>query len=65
MCALQELNSVTVNDSYQVFRVSNVLEQLGQAQYITTLDLSIGYYLVPVNARYKNKTPFVSPYGKY
>ena len=46
-------------------RVEDMLERLGQAQYLSTLDLAKGYYQVPVATVDRDKIAFISLYGKY
>ncbi len=46
----RKLNSVMQEDRYHMPRVDETLEKLGRASYISTLDLTQGYYQVPVAA---------------
>ncbi len=39
----RKLNSMTQQDAYPMPRVDDILDEIGQAQYITTLDLVKGY----------------------
>ena len=39
--------------------------ELGSQNFITTLDLTKGYYQVPVEQASKDKTAFVTPFEKY
>ena len=61
----RKLNSVTMDDTYQMPQVDELIDTLGGARYITTLDLSKGYYQVPVATEDQPKTAFVSPSGKF
>jgi len=61
----RKLNAVTQDDVYQMPRAEELLERLGQASFITTLDLTKGYYQVPVSPEDRDKTAFTTPYGKY
>ena len=61
----RKLNSVTSDDTYQMPRVDELIENLGDAVYITTLDLTKGYYQVPVAEMDREKTAFTTPFGKY
>ena len=61
----RKLNSLTKEDRYPMPRVDEMLEQLGKATYISTLDLTQGYYQVPVSKSDQEKTAFVAPTGKY
>lgn len=61
----RKLNSSTTDDPYQMPRVEEMLDRIGQAEYISTIDLAKGYYQVPVREEDRDKTAFVSPFGKY
>lgn len=59
------LNSVTEADPYPIPRVDELIDRLGKAQFITTLDLTKGYWQIPVAPEARSKTAFVTPFGKY
>ena len=59
------LNSVLKSDAYSVPRIDDLINQLGKAWYLTTLDLTRGYWQVPVAANVCHKTAFVTPFGLY
>ena len=42
------LNSVSQMNAYPVPRIDDLIDRLGEAKFITTLDLSCGYWQVPV-----------------
>ena len=42
------LNKVTKADSYPILRVYELIDRIGRAQYIIALDLTKGYWQVPV-----------------
>jgi hypothetical protein len=42
-----------------------LIDRLGGANYVSTLDLAKGYYQVPVRVQDHDKTAFISPQGKY
>ena len=49
MCVdYRRLNSVAEADAYPMPRVDGLIDSLGKAKYITTLDLACGYWQVPV-----------------
>ena len=58
----RNLNRVTVEDRYQV---NELVERIGRAEFISTLDLCKGYYQVPMRAEDKPKTAFLTPFGKF
>ena len=61
----RRLNAGTEIDAYPMPRVDDILDQLGQAQYISTLDLAKGYWQVPVAVEDRPKTAFITPRGLY
>ena len=46
-------------------RVDDLLDRLGQAKYISALDLTKGYWQVPVHPESRQQTVFITPFGKY
>ena len=46
-------------------RIDEFIERLGDARYITTLDLTKGYWQVPLSQEAKEKTAFATPDGLF
>ena len=46
-------------------RTDELLDRLGKAKYITTLDLARGYWQVPMSEKDKAKTAFTTPRGLF
>ena len=44
-----QLNSVTSMDAYPMPRIDELIDKLGKAKFITTLDLARGYWQVPMS----------------
>ncbi len=61
----RRLNKVTKRDPFPMPLVDDMIDQLASARYITTLDLTKGYWQVPVEPRDVEKTAFVTTFGKY
>ncbi len=61
----RQLNQVTKFDAYPMPRIEELLDQIGDAEYITTLDLAKGYWQVPMYLEDQDKTAFTSPRGLY
>ena len=61
----RRLNSVTKADAYPMPRVDEMLDRLGPAKYISTLDLTRGYWQVPVQKESQPMTAFVTPFGLF
>ena len=61
----RRLNAVSQTDAYPMPRVGDLIDRLGGARYITTLDLSRGYWQVPVKEEDRHKTAFTTPHGLY
>ena len=66
MCVdYRRLNSVTKVEAYPMPRVDEIIDRMRKAKYITTLALTRGYRQVPVAAKDRYKTAFITPWGLY
>lgn len=61
----RRLNEVSEFDGYPMPRVDELLECLGRAWYISTLDLTKGYWQVLLSDSAKPKTAFSTPSGHW
>ena len=61
----RRLNTVTLPDPYQMPRIEDLIDKLGKAKVLTKLDLTKGYYQVPVSQVDQLKTAFLTPFGKF
>ena len=59
------LNHITVSDPYSMKRIDDTLDLLGEAAYLTKLDLSKGYYQILMAEEDVQKTAFSTPIGKF
>ena len=61
----RKLNSVSLTDAYPMPRIDDLIDQLGRAKFIMTLDLTRGYWQVPVAKDDQHKTAFITPFGLF
>lgn len=61
----RRLNTVSEMDAYPMPRIDDLIDRLGKAKFITTMDLSRGYWQVPVSEEDQHKTSFTTPYGLF
>ncbi|KMQ86432.1 enzymatic polyprotein endonuclease reverse [Lasius niger] len=61
----RKLNDLTIGDSFPLPNITDILDQLRNAKYFTTLDLASGYDQIPMEESDKCKTAFSTPYGHY
>ena len=59
------LSSSTSSSSEDMPRIEDILDRVGNAKFITTLDLTRGYWQVQVAKEDRHKTAFTSPFGLY
>ncbi len=59
----RRLNAVSEADAYPMPRVDELIDRLGPAKYISTLDLTRGYWQVPVDPESRSMTAFTTPFG--
>ncbi len=58
-------NAQSQFDAYPMPRVDDLLERIGRAKYITTLDLCKGYWQIPLEPTSRPYTAFRTPIGLY
>ena len=56
---------MTKSDRYPLPRIDDMLDQLGDTQYFTTLDLAAGYWQARINSASREKTAFVIQQGLF
>ena len=61
----RSLNSVTKQDKFSIPRIDDLLDQLDQAQFFTTLDLAAGYWQIKVDDASREKTAFSTHRGLF
>ncbi|CAG8744292.1 13972_t:CDS:1, partial [Dentiscutata heterogama] len=61
----RKLNNVTKKDTYPLPRIDDMLDNLGNAQWFMSLDLTSGYWQVEVKKEDKEKTAFITKYSLY
>ena len=61
----RQLNAVTKLDTFPLPRVDDLLDQLGESRFFTTLDLASGYWQIRVAPGAREKTAFVVPHGLF
>lgn len=59
------LNKETVFDPVPMPRMDEVLNKVSKAKYISKLDLTKGYWQVPLDLESRRKSSFVAPSGQY
>ena len=55
----RRLNSASQIDAYPTPRVDEMLDRLGKAHVISTMDLTLGYWQVSVAIQNRHKTPLI------
>lgn len=61
----RKLNDSAIGNSFPLPNITDILNQLENAQYFSMLDFASGYYQIPMQEEYKNKTAFSTLYGHY
>ncbi len=61
----RKLNEISRFDAYPMPRVDELIERLGPARFVSTLDLTKGYWQVPLTDQAKEKTAFSTPDGLF
>ena len=61
----RKVNSVTKTDSYPIPRIDYCIDKIGQAKYVTNLDLVKVFGQIPLSERSKEISAFVTPNRLY
>ena len=61
----RHLNAKTVFDATPMPRVDELIDKVGGAKFITTIDLSKGYWQIKLAEEAKKKSAFVTPFGSF
>jgi hypothetical protein len=61
----RKLNAKTVFDPQPMPRVDDLVENVGNAKFISTLDLAKGYWQILLDEDAKRKSAFITPFGCY
>ena len=61
----RKLNEISEFDAYPMPLVDELIDRLGMARFITTLDLTKGYWQVPLSPASKEKTAFATSEGLF
>ncbi|MGH0171331.1 UNVERIFIED_CONTAM: hypothetical protein FKN15_060984 [Acipenser sinensis] len=61
----RKVNAISKFDAYPMPRVDELLDRLGKARLISTLDLTKGYWQIPLTQSSKEKTAFSTPDGLF
>ena len=61
----RRLNAASSADEYPMPRIDELIDNLGDSCFISTIDLTRGYWQVPVAEEDRDKTAFSTPFGLY
>ena len=59
------LNSVMKKDTFPLPRIDDLLHQIGESHYFSTLDLASGYWQIAMDPSSQEKTAFITHSGLY
>lgn len=61
----RKVNNVTIPDAFPLPRVDDLIDKVGNAKFISKLDLSKGYWQVPMSPESVPISAFVTPFGLF
>lgn len=61
----RKINDITTGDAYPLPNITDILDQLGNSHYFTTLDLANGFHQIQMDKNDKLKTAFSTSTGHY
>ena len=57
------LNEISEFDAYPMPRIVEILDRSGSANYISSIDMTKGYWQIPLAEESKDKTAFTTLFG--
>jgi hypothetical protein len=61
----RKVNKMIEGDSFPMTRPDDLFDKIGQSQFLTKLDLSKGFYQVPIDVKSRPITTFCTPFGTF
>lgn len=61
----RKLNAITVPDPFPLPRIEDLIDRVGQAKYLTKIDMTRGYWQVSLDAESVPLSAFVTPFGHF
>ena len=61
----RKVNDKTKSDSFPIPRITDCIDQIGNAKFFSTFDILKGYWQVPLTQRAREISAFVTPSGLY
>ena len=61
----RRLNEATVPDAFPMPRIDDLIDRVGKAKFLTKIDLSKGYWQVPLDEEAIPVSAFVTPFGHF
>lgn len=61
----RKLNDITIGETYPIPNIVEILDQLGNSKYFTTLDLASGFHQITMTQKDACKTAFSVPQGHF
>lgn len=56
---------IVIELSYNKWQIEGILDKLGRAQYFTLFDLAKAFNQIPVSAKGRKNTAFLTPFGHF
>ena len=61
----RKVNDVTIPDSFPLPRIEDCIDKVGSARFVSKFDLLKGYWQVPLSARARKISAFITPEGLF
>lgn len=61
----RKINEASEFNAYPMPRIQELIEKLGKARYLSTLDMTEGYWQIPLDEKSRHYTAFATPIGLF
>ncbi len=61
----RKVNDLSVVGNFPMPRVEDLVDKVGKAQFLTKIDLTKGFWQIPLDEKSRDIAAFVTPFGRY
>ena len=61
----RKLNDITQSDGYPIPRIDEIIQKLGDSNYLSRVDFSKGFWQCELHEQSRAKSAFITPFGQY
>ena len=61
----RKVNSLVEDESFPIGRIDDLIDEVGEAKYLTKFDLSSSFHQIALDPKSRQYTSFCKPFGQF